>query len=225
MPKELSGLKMAAMAVFTFIFIAALLFVPAGTLYWAEGWTYIALFLAYFVLVGGWLTKSNPKLAKKRASMQGPKKGWDKIILGSIGIFMFAQIIIAGLDHRFRLSQVDPWAQGIGFLGIAFTLYMNFLVMKENNYLARIAVKQKGQKVVSTGPYAIVRHPMYAGFIPLMLGTGPALGSLYAAIPGIFSAIAMVARTALEDKMLQKELKGYKAYAKKVKYRLLPGIW
>ncbi len=225
MAKELTGAKLIVVAVFTFLFLVAILFLPAGNLGWAEGWTFIALFLAYFALVGIWLSKYRPGLAKKRASMKMPPKLWDKIILLSLAVFMFGQIIVAGLDYRFGWSSVPAWLEGAGFFGIAFTLYMNFLVMKENAFLARVAEKQEGQKVVSTGPYAIVRHPMYAGFIPFMIGTGLALGSWYALVPGIFSIAALVARTHFEDKMLQKELPGYKDYVRKTRYRLLPGIW
>ena len=225
MPRQLSAGKLAAVSVLTILFVGAVLFVPAGTLDWVEGWLFIAFLVAYVVFVGSWLAKNNPELARKRTSFKAPKKGWDKIIILSLAIFMFGQIIVAGLNVRFNWAQMPTALKAVGFVGIGFTLYVNFLVMRENTFASRIAEVQKGQKVVSTGPYAIVRHPMYAGFLPFFVGTALALGSWYALIPGILSAIALVVRTYQEDTMLQKELKGYREYAQKVRYRLLPGVW
>jgi protein-S-isoprenylcysteine O-methyltransferase Ste14 len=225
MPKQRSGGKLAAVSVFTVLFVGAILFVPAGTAYWPEGWLFIAFLVGYVAFVGSWLAKNNPELAKKRTSFKAPEKAWDKIAMVLLAVFMFGQLVVAGLDYRFGWTAVHPALKAIGFAGIGFTLYTNFLVMRENTFASRIVEVQKGQKVIETGPYSVVRHPMYAGFLPFMIGTALALGSLYALLPGALSAIALIARAWMEDKTLQKELPGYKQYAEKVRYRLLPGLW
>lgn len=221
------GLRLILITALTLLFLGAILFVPAGTLDWPEAWLFIALFLIYSALTGHWLRKNNPKLLKERTSLKSSNYGWDKLIVLSLTIFMLAQFIAAGIDYRFGWSEVPLALKAVGFVGVAFCLCMNFLVMRENTFLSRIVEvqKERNQKVISTGPYSIVRHPMYAGFVVLFACAPLALGSLYALIPGMFCGAALIVRTYLEDKMLQKELRGYKEYTKKVRYKLLPWVW
>jgi len=211
--------------VLALLFSLGILFLPAGKIDWIEAWAFIGLLIAYSLIVGYWLFKNNPALAEKRASSGLPKKNWDAILLLIMGVCMLAQLVVAGLEEKNAPSQMPLFLKIIGFVLCSITFIVNFLVMKENSFLSRIVEIQKNQKVVDTGPYAIVRHPMYAGFLPLFIGTGLLLGSQTAIILGIICCIALIARTALEDKALQKKLAGYKEYTKKVRYRLFPGIW
>ena len=123
------------------------------------------------------------------------------------------------------MVQISPVCEAFGFAGILLALAFVFLVLKENPYVTRIVDVAEGQKVISGGPYSIVRHPMYAGAIVFFLCTPIALGSLYAIAPAFCVAALFVVRTYMEDKTLRKELAGYEAYAKNVRYRLIPGLW
>lgn len=217
--------KFLLRGIFAFLFVAALLFLPAGKINWIEAWAFIGLLAVYSVLVCLWLLKNNPALAEKRTSSRLPTKGWDAAILLVLAVCMLAQLVVAGLEEHNAPSQMPLFLKIIGFVCCSITFIVNFLVMKENSFLARIVELQKSQKVVGTGPYAVVRHPMYAGFLPFFIGTGLLLGSQTAVLLGFVCCFALIARTWFEDNALKKELTGYAEYAKKVRYRLVPGIW
>jgi protein-S-isoprenylcysteine O-methyltransferase Ste14 len=172
-----------------------------------------------------YLFKHDPSLLQKRMNFDIPKKLWDKFAMLSIVIFGTALFIMPALDVRYGWSTVPLFVKTIAFLAIIWGLYIIFLTLKENTYLAKIVVIQKDHKVVTTGPYAKVRHPMYVAAITLFIALPLALDSRCSLIVGLILACTLIVRTSLEDKMLQKELKGYKAYTKKVKYKLLPGVW
>jgi len=225
------NVKLVAMVAISLFFFLALLFLPAGTLNWPEAWLVILFLFSYVGPTALWLKKNNPDLLRERMFTRGfPKdwKGWDKILVIAISIPSFLLFPIAGLDAvRYQWSQVPLTLKALGFVGLIPFLALSFLVMKENTYASKVVriQKDRGHKVITTGPYKYVRHPMYAGAIPFFLCIPLALGSFYALIPGIFVSIIIIIRTYLEDKTLQKELKGYKEYTKKVKFRLLPGVW
>lgn len=131
--------------------------------------------------------------------------------------------VVAALDAvRYRWSHVPLTLNALGFAGIAFSLTVIFIVMRENAYLSRTVQVESGQNVVTTGPYRIVRHPMYVGFITMFFCIPLALGSFYALVPATLFAASLVIRTHFEDEEPRKELKGYKEYAEKTRYRLIP---
>ena len=172
-----------------------------------------------------YLKKNSPDLLKKRTEMK-PEKGWDMVFTVIASVVYIALFIIVGLDAvRYRWSAAPIELDALGFVGIIFSFIILFLVMKENAYLFRIVKVEKGHEVVTTGPYSVVRHPMYAAMIIQLTCTPLALGSYYALIPAVLIDILIVIRTILEDKTLQKELEGYAEYTKKTPYRLLPGVW
>ena len=231
MSTKLSSVKLAALIVAGLLLFPLLLFLPAGTLNWPEAWLASIFFGVYMVTTTLWLNKNNPDLLRERMyskkSIKG-WKGWDKVLMIALSIPALLLFPIIAFDAvRFQWSQVPLFLKALGFLGMIPFLVLTFLVMKENTYAAKIVriQKDRGHKVVTTGPYSIVRHPMYVGAILLFICLPLALGSFYAIIPGTLVSILFIIRTYLEDKTLQKELKGYKEYTKKVKYRLLPGIW
>jgi protein-S-isoprenylcysteine O-methyltransferase Ste14 len=204
----------------------AIIFWPAGTLKWAEGWIYLILQLGYAIILTFYFLKNNPEMIKKRMELKIPPKLWDKFALLAIVIVMTALLIIPGLDAvRYQWSSIPLYLEIIGFALFIISSYWIFLVMKENSYLLKTVEIQKNQKVVSTGPYKYVRHPMYSTTIIMVFSIALALGSLYTLIPAILATITLMIRTQLEDKTLQKELKGYIAYTKKTKYKIIPGIW
>ena len=203
----------------------AILFWPAGTLRWTEAWIYIIIQLGYSVIMVLYFLKHNPNMIKTRMEMKLPPKLWDRIVMIPVILAMISLLIIPGLDLRYNWSNIHIYIETLGFIGFLTALYWIFLVMKENSYLLKTVEIQKNQKVVSTGPYSIVRHPMYSASILMIFSIAFALGSLYALIPAALSSLFLIIRTHLEDNTLKKELKGYKAYTKKTKYRLLPNIW
>jgi protein-S-isoprenylcysteine O-methyltransferase Ste14 len=155
-----------------------------------------------------------------------PVKRWDKIIMLSLTVLFVAQVVIFGLDAvRYEWSQIPFTLKAACFAGLIFSLILVFLPMKENPYLTKIVVVQKDQKVITTGPYKYVRHPMYSGVIILFFALPLALGSFYGLIPGVPMAVLFIMRTWFEDEMLHQELPGYKEYAGKTRYRLLPWVW
>lgn len=212
-----------------FIFVAAFLFVPAGTIAWTEAWIYIALQFGFSISLSVWLRNKNPELLKDRLAItKKSAKCWDKVLMLSTAPFFIALLVIPGLDAvRYRWSSVSGTVKSIAFLSIIISLLLFYRVVRENTFLSRFVEiqKDKEHQVITTGPYRIVRHPMYVGVITLFFAIPLALGSLYGLLPGLGLAIAIILRTFLEDKTLHKELPGYPEYAQKTRYRLLPGIW
>jgi protein-S-isoprenylcysteine O-methyltransferase Ste14 len=219
MPQKNLYIKVMIRLLIGFIFIAGFLFGTAGTFNWPEAWLYIIIQFSLSITFYTWLKKNNPELLKDRLIFRKKTaKSWDKAITTGSLPFLIALLIVPGLDAvRYQWSQVSLAIKTIGFLAI----------MKENAYLSRVVEiqKERQHKVITTGPYKYVRHPMYVGIITLGLCLPLALGSLYGLIPAVFLVIAVIIRTYLEDKTLYEELPGYKEYAKKTKYRLLPGVW
>lgn len=212
-----------------FIFVSALLFIPAGTIRWTEAWIYIVLQFSFSISISLWLRKNNPELLKDRLAITKKKqKNWDKVLLLITTPFFMALLIIPGLDAvRYHWSYVSGEVKLIGYSAIVISVVSFFIVLRENAFLSRVVEiqEEKGHHVITTGPYRFVRHPMYVGVILLIFAIPTALGSLYGLIPAFFLVVGIVVRTYLEDKTLHKELSGYPAYAQKTKYRLLPGIW
>ena len=209
------------------VVMAALIFLPAWTLNYWQGWAFIATFTLCTLLITVYLAKYDPKLLENRMSAgpQAEKETSQKVIMAFAMIAFFALLIFPALDYRFRWSPV-PWYISIaGDLFIILSYAGIWLVFRENSYGASTIKVDEGQKVISTGPYALVRHPMYAAAIPMAAGVPLALGSWW----GVFGVVPFVAVLALrlldEERYLHKNLPGYTEYTQKVKYRLLPYIW
>jgi protein-S-isoprenylcysteine O-methyltransferase Ste14 len=208
----------------------AILFASAGTLDWPQAWILLAAYGGLGLLSGLAISRHDPELLRER--MRGPiqkgQKSWDKVLLSIFFALWMTQYVVCGLDAvRFHLSDVPLWLQVAGALAIALGYYAFHVVMMTNTFAAPVVKIQSERKhqVISTGPYAYVRHPMYAGAVLLILGTPLLLGSWY----GLIWAAAMIAILALravkEENTLKAELEGYDAYAARVRYRLVPGIW
>jgi protein-S-isoprenylcysteine O-methyltransferase Ste14 len=220
--------RMLAKALFGLLLLFAVLFLSANTLYWPEGWLYVILQSAISGWLIIWLKKHDPVLLRERAALKKPVKGWDAVISIVFAILFLALFVTAGLDAvRYHWTQMSLLPKAIGFAGIILWGYIHFSVLRVNSYVSKIVEVRpdQGQKVVSEGPYRIVRHPMYVGFVILFMSIPLALGSLYALIPGALLVVVLAIRTSLEDRTLQKELPGYSEYTKKTRYKLLPGVW
>lgn len=210
--------------------LAALLFVPAGRLDWVEAWALIACCGAYLSLYAWWGLHKDPDQLRERGRSRKAEnvKPWDRTILAAYTAFLLLTPVVAGLDAgRFRWSIVPPAVKLLGWLGMTFAGALILWALASNTYLSRMARIQddRGQVVVSAGPYGFVRHPMYLGIIVLFLCTPLALGSWWALLPGAVIGALFVLRTIKEDGMLRQELPGYTAYAARVRHRLVPWVW
>ena len=219
-------LLLSALVKFTcgVILVGLLLFLPAGTLGYCWGWILMGLLFGPMLIAGFVMFFKSPDFLAKRLDAK-EKQNAQKGVLGLAALMFLAGFILAGLDHRFGWSQVPSWVvitAAIVFL-LAYLLYAE--VMRENAYLSRTIQVQEGQKVVDTGLYAMVRHPMYSVTILLFLAMPLVLGSWYALIPFVFYPVIIILRLKNEEALLLRELPGYQAYVKKVKYRLIPFVW
>jgi protein-S-isoprenylcysteine O-methyltransferase Ste14 len=207
------------------------LFIPAGTMNWPMGWALVGIYLAWTSATAILLIPKHPDLLIERMARRKDAKTWDTILMSIVGLSTLAKHIVAGLDFaRGWTSSVwqAPLVLQIAALIIAVLGYaLGLWAMVENAYFSKIVRIQddRGQTVATGGPYRYVRHPGYAGTVAFELVTPIMLGSLWALIPGALAAVLMIVRTALEDRTLQKELDGYKAYTEQTRYRLLPGVW
>jgi protein-S-isoprenylcysteine O-methyltransferase Ste14 len=220
---------LAGQLVIMFLIFALLLFLSAGTIAWLAGWIYLILFFGFTIALSLWLLKYNPGLLKERMTMfRADQKGWDKIFFALMEICFMAWLVLMPLDAvRFRWSHMPIWLQVVGAIILIISFILFFLTFRENSYLSPMVriQKDRGQTVVSTGPYHYVRHPMYAAILLFIPGTALLLGSWYGLLVGLI-IVGMVARRAvLEERTLRGELKGYDAYMAQVKYRFVPHVW
>lgn len=214
--------------VFTTLFCLAAIFIPAGTIRWTEAWVFIIFYAVAMTAAIRWMKKNAPDLLKERMKKKKDTKRWDKLFMALYSVFLLVLIILPGLDAvRYGWSHVPTIAKVLAFFGYIPGFWIAFWAMRENAFLSDVVRIQedRGHTVCTTGPYRYVRHPMYVGVFLIMLCFPLSLGSLYTFIPAGIIIILFFFRTALEDKTLKKELPGYKEYAQKVRYRLLPGIW
>ncbi len=215
-------------AIFTALFALAAIFIPAGTLKWPEAWLFIVLYAIAVTAAISWMKKKAPSLLKERQKRKKDAKSWDRVFMRLYSIFLIVLLILPGLDAvRFRWSTVPLLVKILAFIGYLPGFAMAFWAMRENAYLSDVVRIQedRGHTVVTTGPYKYVRHPMYMGVLLIMFCFPLSLGSLYTLIPAVIIVALFLFRTALEDKTLLEELPGYREYAQKVRYRLIPGIW
>ena len=205
-----------------------ILFGVAGRLDWLAAWFLTLIFFLLLVIVFGWGIRNAPDLLEERSKASANAKAWDKLLLRIYNLFLLGLLVTAALDAgRFRWSAMPPALQALGAVGFFVIGGVIWWCMSANAYLSRWARIQddRGHKVVQTGPYQYVRHPMYAAIILLMPCIALALGSWWAMIPASLIGILFVIRTALEDRMLIDELPGYREYTTQVRYRLLTGMW
>jgi protein-S-isoprenylcysteine O-methyltransferase Ste14 len=213
-----------------FAVFAALLFVSAGTLLWPAGWAFLALFFGFALAIILWLARKEPELLAERMSspMQRGQPLWDKVFVVAVMVLFVVWLILMPLDAvRFGWSEVPGWLQILGALGVVLSFYIMFLTFRENAYLALVVKVQeeRGQSVVSTGPYRYVRHPMYASTFLFFPGSALLLGSWWGLMFCTVVLGLLVWRIPLEERMLENGLDGYDEYARKVRYRLIPRVW
>ena len=212
-----------------FLIIALPLFLAAGTLAWPTGWAFLILFCGSLASLMLWLCRHNPALLKERMALSQPgQKAWDKVFSLLLYVFSIFWLILMPLDGvRFHWSLVPLWLQIAGVLLLLCSFYIFYRTFRENSYLSPVVRIQedRGQTVISTGPYQYVRHPMYSAFLFFIPGTALLLGSWYGLLLALLIVGMIAVRAVLEERTLQQELQGYDTYMAQVKYRLVPRVW
>jgi protein-S-isoprenylcysteine O-methyltransferase Ste14 len=227
-PAKLSMISLLPNLLAVILILAAILFVCAGRLDWLQAWLFVLAFAGFLTIYGLWGVRNDPGQLNERSQAGPNTKSWDKVILSVYTLLLIGMLVLAGLDAgRFHWAPAPLVLQGLGWLGAAFAGFMVWWTASVNTFLSRSVRIQdeRGQRVIDTGPYSRVRHPMYLGVILLMISIPLLLGSLWAIIPGGLIGALFTVRTALEDRTLQHELPGYPESTRRVRYRLLPWIW
>jgi protein-S-isoprenylcysteine O-methyltransferase Ste14 len=209
------------------VIMAVLIFVPAGTLDYPRAWTFLAVFFTPVLAITIYLMKNDPKLLERRISA-GPgaeKEKGQKIIQFLAMTDFIAVMLVPAFDHRFAWSSVPPGLVVAGDIIVVLGFLIVFLVFKENTFTSAIIELSTEQKVISTGPYALVRHPMYIGALIMLVGVPLALGSWWGLLTVVPMTLVIVWRLLDEEKFLAKNLAGYSEYQNAVRYRLLPLVW
>jgi protein-S-isoprenylcysteine O-methyltransferase Ste14 len=207
--------------------MCALLFGTAGTLRYWQAWIYVSIFVGASALTTVYLMKNDRALLVRRMR-GGPtfeKEGTQRIIMVFASLGFIAILVVPALDHRFGWSAVPVWGVVLGDVLVVVGFYFIFLVYRENTFTAATIEVAPGQKVITTGPYAIVRHPMYASGSLYMLGTPLALGSYWGFLPLAGMLPFLLWRLLDEERILTRDLPGYAKYRQRVRHRLVPCVW
>jgi protein-S-isoprenylcysteine O-methyltransferase Ste14 len=227
-PEPTDRRRLITSTFWTLLIFVLCLFLPAGTWTWARGWLFFAVVVATLVVISLYLRRANPDVIAARTNRHEGTKFWDRWVLGVLLPLMVSILPISFLDDtRFHWSHVPWWVCGIGYVlliaGLAGTTWADSV----NKFFEPTVHIQtdRGHTVIDTGPYSLVRHPGYIAAVLLILGMPLCLGSYWALIPAILTCLVLVVRTVLEDRTLRAELPGYREYAQRILYRLIPGVW
>jgi protein-S-isoprenylcysteine O-methyltransferase Ste14 len=219
--KAVGGLMLLCLA------MAALLFVAAGTLDYWQAWTFMAVYFVASVAITLYLMKNDPELLRRRMS-GGPgaeKEPTQKIIMSFASVGFIGLLVVPALDHRLAWSHMPPSVALAGDVFVVLGWIAIFFVFRENSFSSATIELAPDQKVISTGPYAWVRHPMYAGGLVMLLGMSLALGSWWGVLVFVATIPALIWRLLDEERFLAQNLPGYVAYQDGVRFRLLPWVW
>ena len=222
-PQSLAG-RLILRTVISVVIVAAFLFVPAGSVRYWQGWAFMALWFLPMVIVSPYFLKNDPQLVERRLQTKEKSKE-QKTIIRLAQPIVFLNLLVPGLDYRFGWSRVPLWLTIVSEALVVAGYVITFWVMKENSFASRTIQVVEGQKVITTGPYRLVRHPMYFGAVLMLLFTPMALGSWWA-LPGfVVVGVLIVVRLLNEEKVLKGELAGYSEYCAQTRYRLIPLVW
>lgn len=210
--------------------MGVILFVAAGDWGWPEGWVFLGEVAISSFAVSFWLARHDPALlaARLSAPVQPDQRPWDRVFMAAGALVFVGWLVLSALDaRRFRWSLVPLWAQGLGAVLIALSMTVAWQTFRFNTFAApQVRMqKEREQRVITDGPYRIVRHPMYAGALLFFVGTPLLLGSWWGLLFVPVSFVGMGIRAVGEERMLRSELPGYDSYARQVRSRMLPGLW
>ena len=209
------------------VVIAVLVFVPAGTVAYWQGWHFIIVFALSTNLIGLYLARNDPALLQRRMKFgpQAETRPVQKALVGLAFVAFSALPVVSALDHRLGWSDVPDWVSVFGAFLVWLGLMIDLLVFRRNSFGASTVETMEGQTVISSGPYALVRHPMYVGALVMLVGVPLALGSYWGLLFVIVFVPVLALRILDEEAMLLRELDGYAEYTRSVRYRLVPGVW
>jgi protein-S-isoprenylcysteine O-methyltransferase Ste14 len=222
-----TDLKAVSWALIGFIVLGVLLFLPAATFNYWQAWVFIAAFTFATIVPSIYLSRTDPAALQRRMH-GGPRaetRAVQKIIIIGAFLGLLAMIVFSAFDHRFGWSSVPTTVSLLGEVMIIIGLGLGMLVVAQNSYAAAAVRVEAGQKLASRGLYGLVRHPMYAANVILMLGIPLALGSYWGLVFIVPCVVVLVFRILDEEKMLNQELGGYREYTQRVRYRLMPYVW
>jgi protein-S-isoprenylcysteine O-methyltransferase Ste14 len=226
-----SAIRLVLNSIITILFFPAIVLFASGDWRWLEGWIFALWFVAMILSATIYLAMRDPALLAERSRVRFAEnqKGWDRYVLVTFSVLMLAWFIVMPLDaRRFKWSPDFPaWLKVLGGLMLIPSLYLIFKSTAENTFASTMVriQKERKQKVVSTGVYGIVRHPMYLGAVLMMFGAPFLLGSIWGLIIGAIGFCLLIGRIIGEEKMLINELEGYSEYMDRVHYRLIPFVW
>ena len=211
----------------TLVVMGVLLFWPAGTFNWPAAWWFAAAFVLCTLIAVVIVWRVNPEIFAARSRIQPGTKAWDYFFIALIIGGFLAVLVVAGLDFRFGWSAMPSWLVGVGYvlflLGYAGSIWP---VAVNRHFEPGVRIQEdRGQTVIDTGPYAIVRHPGYSAAVLLIFGMALMLGSYWALIPAVIAVMGTAVRTLFEERTLRAELPGYAEYTQRVKFRWVPGVW
>ena len=207
-----------------FVLIGALVFLPAGTFNYLGAWIFIAVLFVPILIMGGVMLVKAPKLLEKRLNNKEKEKTQKGVVKLS-GLIFIIGFVLSAFDFRFNWSSVPFWLVVLSCILFLLGYILYAEVMRENAYLSRTIEVQENQKVISTGLYGVIRHPMYFATLLMFIPIPLILGSFWGIIPFAFYPVIIIIRIVNEEKVLTDGLEGYSEYKKKVKYRLIPFIW
>ena len=222
-----TALKITASLLFGVVLYGVLVFVPAGTLHYWQGWAFVAVAMGSTTVSTVWLAVTSPA-ALRRRMRGGPRaegRTVQKVLVTSLFVISMAVMAFSAFDHRMGWSWVPAWVSVAGDVMVAAGLGVALLVVIQNSYAAATITVEQGQTLTSDGLYGMVRHPMYSGSLIMMLGIPLALGSYWGLLIVAAGLVVLVLRILDEEKLLRAELAGYPEYAQQVRYRLVPHVW
>ena len=206
------------------VLVGALLFSTAGTIQYWQAWLYLVVFFVPMVALIFYLLRSAPDLLERRMRMRETADR-QKAVIGLSALVFLVAFAVPGFDHRYGWSRVPVLVVLLADVLVLLGYALYALVLRENRYAARTIAVEAGQKVITTGPYAVVRHPMYLAMTLLLCASPLAMGSYWGVLPMLALPLLLAVRIVHEEDLLKKELAGYSEYLLKTKYRLFPGIW
>jgi protein-S-isoprenylcysteine O-methyltransferase Ste14 len=221
-------MKVVAIFILSVLLLGAMIFIPAGRLDYTEGWICLALMVIGFSAVTAYVAKRTPSLIRRRMKAGAGTPLWDRLFVIAVQFLFVGILVVGGLDAgRYHWSSIPPWLQAAGMMLMIAGMLLLAWAMGQNPHFETTVRIQSDQRhrVIDSGPYRIVRHPGYVAGIVLFIGMALVLNSAWALAPAILSALNLVARTCAEDRFLHENLNGYRAFAKRTRYRLVPGIW
>ena len=215
-----------AIAMMTVLF-AAILFGPARRLDWTLGWIYLSIFVISIIISWVCLLRWNPELIEWRMRLGQGTKTWDKVWTVLFAPVLLTVYVVAGLEARGGMGSLPPvtWLFGLVIFTLGWAIFTGSMVVNPFFEKTVRIQTERGQHVIDTGPYAYVRHPGYVGFIGWVMSIPFLLSSVWAFVPALLSVACIILRTALEDRTLKAELPGYSEYMRRVRFRLVPGVW